>query len=155
MTFRLKKLLFILFALSQPSLVLADQILVIANKQTLVSKLNQKRLADIYKRKVLINEEGKRWLPLNMGSDHPLRRAFSKKLFNRLPEQMESYWNIQYFKGITPPYTVFSEEAMLEFVINTPGAIGYILPCHLNSKVQVILKLSVKMPLHPGCDQAP
>ncbi len=46
---------------------------------------------------------------------------------------------------------VSSEEAMLRFVANTPNAIGYILACHADERVQVILKLNVSETFEPSC----
>lgn len=119
----------------------ADDILVIVANDSPVQKLTLRQLANIYQRKTLINHQGVRWAPLNLGADHPIRREFSQQLFKQWPEDMESYWNIQYFKGITPPYVVSSPEAMLRFVISTPGTIGYILPCHQSPLVRVVLTL--------------
>jgi hypothetical protein len=64
---------------------------------------------------------------------------------------MEAYWNAQYFQGITPPYVVTSEAAMLRFITSTLGAIGYILPCHLDDSVQVVFKLKVQSPVEKNC----
>jgi hypothetical protein len=64
---------------------------------------------------------------------------------------MEAFWNIQYFKGINPPYVVSSEEAVLRFVSSTPGAIAYINPCHLDSRVRVLIKLSIRENIHHYC----
>lgn len=64
---------------------------------------------------------------------------------------MEAYWNTQYFQGISPPYVVASEAAMLRFIASTFGAIGYILPCHLDASVQVVFKLKVQSPVEKNC----
>lgn len=149
MTARLLKLLLVA-ALSLSS-VSADEILVITQPQTTLKDLSIKRLENIFLRKTLLNDSGTRWIPLNLSPEHPLRQAFSQSLFKKRPEALESYWNEQYFQGITPPYVVASEEAMLRFVTSTPGAIGYILPCHLDARVQVVFKLATSTPVEHYC----
>ncbi|MDP2901914.1 MAG: hypothetical protein Q8N96_02230 [Methylovulum sp.] len=113
-----------------------------------------KRLENVFLRKTLLNDSGTRWIPLNLSPEHPLRQAFSLSLFKKRPEALEVYWNEQYFQGITPPYVVASEEAMLRFVTSTPGAIGYILPCHLDARVQVVFKLTATTPVEQYCNQS-
>lgn len=112
-----------------------------------------KRLENIFLRKTLLNGSGTRWIPLNLSPEHPVRQAFSQSLLKKRPEELESYWNEQYFQGITPPYVVASEEAMLRFVTSTPGAIGYILPCHLDARVQVVFKLATTDPVEQQCKE--
>ena len=131
--------------------VLADEILVIAGHVTPFEEISMKRLENIFLRKTLLSDSGLRWIPLNLEPDHPVRIAFSDHLYKRSSKELESYWNEQYFQGVTPPYVVASEEAMLRFVNTTPGAIGYILPCHLDNRVQVILRIKVPESLEKNC----
>jgi hypothetical protein len=110
-----------------------------------------KRVENIFLKKTLVNAQGTRWIPLNLNPDHPLRQAFSQTVFKQKPEDMEIYWNDQYFQGISPPYVVNSEEAVLRFIASTHGAIGYILPCHLDARVQVVIKIKVQNPVEKHC----
>ncbi len=142
--------LFILLLLSV-SPVLADEILVVTGLQVEAKELTIKQLENIFLKKTLLNSQGTRWIPLNLNPDHPLRQAFSQSLFKQHPEDMEAYWNKQYFQGISPPYVVASEAAMLRFIASTLGAIGYILPCHLDASVQVVFKLKVTSPVEKNC----
>lgn len=93
----------------------------------------------LYKRKKLFWADGTKAQPLNMPASHPLRRSFSQAVLNHSPEELEKYWNDQYFQGISPPYVLASEEAMLRFVSETPGAVGYISLCSVDSRVKVAL----------------
>jgi ABC-type phosphate transport system substrate-binding protein len=121
--------------------LVADEFLVVVAKNLIITQMNKQEVERIFRRKTRINKQGKRWVPVNLEINNPLRQAFSKKLFKQSPEAMEAFWNVQYFKGISPPYVVSSEEAVLRFVASTPGAIGYISACHLDSRVHVVLKL--------------
>jgi hypothetical protein len=131
--------------------VVADEILVVTRQDLVTNEVTMKRLENIFLRKTLMNAAGIQWVPLNLSANHPVRLAFSQQLFKKRPEDLESYWNSQYYQGITPPYVVASEEAMLRFIASTPGAIGYILPCHLDDRVQVIFKLNVPETIQDGC----
>ncbi len=142
---------FLVSVLVFPALCQAEKLLVIVSKDTGVRALSLPQLARIYSRKVLIGADGVPWAPLNLPANHPLRRAFSQAIFKRLPEDMENYWNIQYFKGILPPYVVASEKAMRQYVASTPGAVGYIRPCHLGSGVKVVATLTFSSDLELAC----
>jgi hypothetical protein len=141
---------FILLLLSV-SPTLADEILVVTGLQVDVKDMTMKQVENIFLKKTLVNSQGTRWIPLNLNPDHPIRQAFSQTLFKQRPEEMEAYWNDQYFQGISPPYVVNSEEAMTRFIASTNGAIGYILPCHFDSRVQIVIKIKVQNPIEKNC----
>ncbi|MDD5271194.1 MAG: hypothetical protein PHU14_00615 [Methylovulum sp.] len=129
----------------------ADDIVVITSPDTPFKDPTPKRLENIFLRRILLGESGANWIPLNLNSDDPIRHAFSETLLKRRPEALEAYWNEQYFNGIAPPYVVASAEAMIRFVAGTRGAIGYILPCHLDGRVQVVFKVPTKYELKGYC----
>ena len=137
-------ILSIFITLSVPSPILAAELLIITGKETSEKKYFKKKIANIFLREQLINQQGKRWIPVNLGSHHPLRKIFSERLLDQYPEELENYWNIKYFQGISPPYVVNSQEAMLRFVTTTPNAIGYISSCFKNNHVKVIFRIAIK-----------
>ncbi len=134
----------ILLFLGMPTTSISREILVITGKDSQGIYLDKKNIVNIFLRKQLINQKGKRWIPVNLSTSHPLRRAFSETLFEQQPEEMDNYWNIKYFHGISPPYVVDSQQAMLSFVTSTPNAIGYISPCFVNDDITIIFKLMLK-----------
>lgn len=129
-----------------PFASIADEIVVITARDSPISSLTIKAIRRIYRKETLIDGNGTKWVPVNLSTDHRIRQAFSLDLFNKRPEEMELYWNAQYFKGILPPHVVDSQEAMVSFVANTPGAIGYIAPCHLNDRIKIVARLEIKSP---------
>ncbi len=129
----------------------AGKLYVIIDDDSPIKRLTRQQLAHIYLKKIQIDDRGVRWTPLNLEAASRFRRAFSRALFKQLPEEMEGYWNIQYFQGISPPYVVGSEEAMVSFVTTTPGAIGYIPPCKRDKRVKVVLTLTVNAPTRNAC----
>lgn len=98
----------------------------------------EKDIALIYKRKMLFWENGGRIYPVNLSSDNQLRRDFSMGVLKSLPEAQTQYWNNLYYHGISPPHVLASQEAVLRFVSETTGAIGYVSACVVDNRVKVI-----------------
>jgi ABC-type phosphate transport system substrate-binding protein len=96
-------------------------------------------VALIYRRKKLFWADGTKVNPVNLASADPLRRDFSEAVLGASPEDLQAYWNNLYFHGVSPPFVLSSEEAVLRFVAQTPGAIGYVSYCHVDSRVKVAL----------------
>lgn len=99
-------------------------------------------LALVYRRQRLLWEGGARMQPVNLPPEHPLRRAFSLRVLNASPKALGQYWSSMYFHGISPPHVLASEEAVLRFVAETPGAIGYVSACKADARVKPVLWLA-------------
>ena len=102
---------------------------------------DQAVLADIYRGRIVVDDQGQAYVPVNLPAWHGLRRAFSRGLFASDPEDLEQYWNEQYFHGVSPPFVVESTEAVVRFVSATAGAIGYVLDCEADSRVKIVMRL--------------
>ncbi len=96
-------------------------------------------LSLIYWRKKIYWRDGVRVHPVNLQAQHPLRLYFSKVVLGSLPNEQADYWNGLYFHGITPPYSVQSEEAVIRYVAVTKGAIGYIDACKVDKRIKAVL----------------
>jgi ABC-type phosphate transport system substrate-binding protein len=105
--------------------------------------LDRSNLQDIFLKRIRVDDARAALVPLNLSPTHPIRMAFSLSLWGERPEAMQRYWTERYFHGISPPYSVDSQESMLRFVANTPGAIGYVLTCRVDSRVHVAAKLAI------------
>lgn len=100
-------------------------------------------LANIFRRTRMRDEHGNSIIPVNLPVTDPARRAFSAAVFAAPPESMQRYWNEQYFRGVSPPYVLASPAAVVRFVISTPGAVGYVPDCGVETGLQVLLYLPV------------
>lgn len=125
----------------------------LANEAFSISELNL-----IYWRKQLYWPKGQRIKPVNLRPEHPLRQQFSQTVLGSLPKKQIDYWNGQYFNGILPPYSVNSEEAVLRYVAQTSGAIGYVDACHVDSRVKAVMwieqdQISTQAPDNLDCPQ--
>jgi hypothetical protein len=96
-------------------------------------------LALIFKRKKLSWDDGTRIQPVNLPADHPARRQFSQRILKSPPEAQAQYWNTMYYHGVFPPHVVASPEAVLRFVAETPGAIGYVPACKADARIKPVL----------------
>lgn len=104
-----------------------------------IRQLSTRELSLIYWRKKQYWQDGVRIHPANLHAEHPLRLYFSKIVLGNLPNEQTDYWNGLYFHGITPPYSVQSEEAVIRYVAKTKGAIGYIDACKLDERVKPVM----------------
>lgn len=115
-------------------------VIVSSNSETaVIQQLASRELSLIFLRKKQFWQGGTRIHPVNLHAEHPLRLYFSKTVLGNLPNEQADYWNGLYFHGITPPYSVQSEEAVLRYVATTKGAIGYADACKLDERVKPVL----------------
>lgn len=120
------------------------QIAVIAFKGTHLPEIDSNILRSIYLKKIFLDPKGHAYIPVNLTSADKLRRIFVRGIIHMDELQLENYWNRQYFQGISPPYVLGSQTAVVEFVAKTPGAIGYVQPCYVTPQVDVVLLLTLK-----------
>lgn len=85
----------------------------------------------IYWRKKTYWANSQRMHPVNLPPTHPLRLQFSNIVLGSPPSTQIDYWNGLYFHGTSPPHVVNSTEAMMRYVQETDGAIGYVNACQL------------------------
>lgn len=109
-----------------------------------IHQTESNELSLIFWRKKLYWADGKRIQTLNYAANNPLRLQFSLSILKSAPETQTDYWNGLYFHGISPPHVVSSQEAMLRYVADTPGAIGYIDACKLDDRVKPLAWISAE-----------
>lgn len=117
----------------------AESMAVIIGRAQPSKGIDSVELSLIYWRKKLYWPDGKRIQPVNLSADSSLRRQFSLSILASPPETQTDYWNDLYFHGTSPPHVINSQEAMLRFVAETPGAIGYINACRVDNRVKAVL----------------
>ena len=120
----------------------ADEPIAVIVSPSHTKLLKKEDLSLIFKRKKLFWSDGSKIQPVNLPTSNPYRNSFSQAVLAASPEDLEEYWNDMYFHGISPPYVVLSEEAVMRFVIETPGAIGYVPFCSVNNRVAIALVIT-------------
>jgi ABC-type phosphate transport system substrate-binding protein len=118
-------------------------IVVASNQNVDELKLAPNQLSLIYWRKQLYWPKGLRIKPVNLSTEHSLRLQFSQAILGSAPIAQIDYWNGQYFNGVLPPYSVNSEEAVLRYVAQTKGAIGYVDACAIDERVNSLFWITL------------
>ena len=119
----LMTLLFIL-----PMAVFSDAagLKIIANPGAQTLELKKKDIRDIYTGVTKIWEtDGKVIIAILEGSE--LHKQFLEEYVNKTPIQFRNYWREKVFTGEgESPKSFKTEKDLIDFVVNTKGAIGYI-----------------------------
>ena len=65
--------------------------------------------------------------PVDLDSNSPIRRDFSRNVHGRSVSSIKNYWQRQIFSGrAVPPPEVPSDSAVISHVSSHPGGIGYV-----------------------------
>jgi ABC-type phosphate transport system substrate-binding protein len=99
------------------------------------------QLAQIYLKKRRFWKNGERIVPVNRDSGSAERASFVRSVFGEEARHLSMYWNQQYFRGVLPPATLASDEAVVRFVASEPLAIGYVRPGAEDDSVRVVLRI--------------
>lgn len=105
------------------------------------ARLTPTELAQIYLKTRRFWENGERIVPVNRNSGSEARETFVHAVFGENAGQLVFYWNQQYFRGVLPPATLASDEAVRRFVAGEPLAIGYVHPGAVDPSVKAVLRL--------------
>lgn len=133
--------LLLTFGILWASLSEAGGLLVIASPQVPVEAISIKQLADIYALKKTRWSDQTQVVPVNREATGIERENFSEKVFSLSPQELSDFWNKLRFQGKQPPVIQSSDMAVLAFVRNIPGAIGYISANSQPTGVKVLLRL--------------
>lgn len=116
----------------------AGEIAIIANPNVTVETLARGTIAEIYlnTKTRWENDEKIRVVMLKTGATHEI---FVRDILKTTTEHLTRLWKKVVFTGAgTPPKIVKEETGMVEFVAETPGAIGYIDAATPHEGVKVI-----------------
>jgi ABC-type phosphate transport system substrate-binding protein len=104
--------------------------------------LGVEEVAQIYLRQRRFWDDGEPIIPVNRDAESAERRLFTRLVFRGEARRLATYWNRQYFRGVLPPATLASDEAVKRFVASERKAIGYIAPASVDDSVRVVLHLT-------------
>lgn len=120
----------------------AAQIAVIAHPSVNIDTLDKGRLYDIYRGEVRSWKDGTKIRVLDLGEKGETRDSFYDYLGKR-PSRMKSIWMRQLLTGEGgPPEEAESEDDMIEKIVSTPGAIGYVDNAKVDDRVKRLLIIS-------------
>ncbi len=115
------------------------ELYIIANKElSTINKLTKEEISAIYLLKKKHWDDGEEIIPINLPVQSNAREHFSQQIFDSSPEKLGTYWDQMLFKGINPPITQNSEQAVELFVGRMKGAIGYVETKPQSTQVKIL-----------------
>ena len=100
---------------------------VVVNVANTVTEIDVGDLSRIFLKQTASWPDGSETMPVEIAPDTELRKEFSEAVHGRTAAAIKSYWQRQIFSGKgTPPIEFSSEEDLLFFVSEIPGAVGYV-----------------------------
>ncbi|MDJ0839850.1 MAG: substrate-binding domain-containing protein [Acidobacteriota bacterium] len=89
--------------------------------------ITKKELKNIFLKRMAKWPHGEPIIPVDLSLDSSVRKAFTRDIHKRSTTSINAYWQKRLFSGKgVPPSTFREETAVLDYVKNNPGAIGYI-----------------------------
>lgn len=137
----MRRLILLGCLLCLPPAATAD-IYVITNKALSINALSKDEIAAIYLLKKKHWQDDEPMVPINLPAQSEARNLFTEQIFNSTPEKLGGYWDKMLFKGITPPLTQSSEQAVMLFVERVKGAIGYVETKPDNPNLKIVYKIA-------------
>lgn len=115
----------------------AGEYVVVTSRQSPIDTLSEKKLRDIFLKKRQF-VDGIQVLPINLSPTDPIRIAFEERVLQMDRESLSEHWVVRHYQGIKPPIVQRSERGVQAFVINQPGALGYLKKEMLDGGMKVL-----------------
>lgn len=117
-----------------------DRMAVIVHADRVV-ELDLEAVAQIYLKRRRYWTGGDPIVPVNREAGSPARDQFTRAVLRLGVTQLGLYWNREYFRGVLPPATLASDEAIRRYVARDRRAIGYVDARLIDDSVRVVLYL--------------
>lgn len=99
---------------------------VVANLQVKGSQISRAALTQIFLKQAPRYADGVLAQPVDQSVKSPVRTAFSSRILGQPVIEVQVYWHRKMSQGVTPPPVRASDDEVLVYVAQTPGAIGYV-----------------------------
>jgi ABC-type phosphate transport system substrate-binding protein len=99
---------------------------IIVNPQVKGSQIPRTSLSSIFLGRVPRWSDGSEVHPVDQSLRSTLRVAFSNDVHQQGLMEIQVYWQREIARGRVPPPVKSSDDAVVEYVASTPGAIGYV-----------------------------
>lgn len=139
----IKKLLGLIFLLNLLPSFTAHGIEVVVNhaqdNKSLITSLSKYQLRQIYLMRQKYWPDGSPIIVYALPSDSALHQDFSKNILNMFPYQLDRVWSKLIYSGLGKgPIIIESEQALINALKTTQGAIGYVRNFVTEEKLYVI-----------------
>jgi len=109
-----------------PSAAAEQTFVVVVHPDVKGGEISRPILSAIFTRRAPNWEDGVACQPIDQSMSSPLRAAFSEAVLEIPVAGLRRLWQGKISEGIEPPPVKASDQAVLDFVKSTPGAIGYV-----------------------------
>lgn len=100
---------------------------VIVNEANFVTQVSTAELNRLFMKQTVRWTTGQAVTAVDLRADAPAREEFSRDVMGRSVSEIKAHWQTVIFSGRgIPPMEAPSEQAVVQFVRTTPGAIGYV-----------------------------
>ena len=114
-------------ALVIPPADAAESYKVIVHASNPAASLSREQLLRFFLKKATTWPSGKAVVPADQVKDSPVRQAFSRGVLNKTVAEVSAYWQQLFFAGrAVPPVEKPNDAAVVAFVADNEGAIGYV-----------------------------
>ncbi|MCL4818703.1 MAG: phosphate ABC transporter substrate-binding protein [Vicinamibacteria bacterium] len=100
---------------------------VVVHPQNTTPSLSRSELTRLFMKKITAWPDGKTVVPVDQERVAPVRQAFSSAVHMKDSDAVAAHWQVLVFSGRdTPPRTLRSDDEVVAFVRENPGAVGYV-----------------------------
>jgi hypothetical protein len=100
---------------------------IIVRSDNAITTVDRGFLRDVYLKKTIEWHDGSTIRPVDLAQSFPARERFTQDVLKKTSSQLKNYWNQQIFSGKNvPPPEASSAADMISYVLETPGAVGYL-----------------------------
>jgi ABC-type phosphate transport system substrate-binding protein len=100
---------------------------IIVNPANPVDAITEQQLSRLFLKKTSTWRDGTEVQPVDQLVDSDVRETFSQEIMGKPAAMVNHYWQQMIFAGRSlPPVTRLSDASVIEFVMENPGAIGYV-----------------------------
>jgi ABC-type phosphate transport system substrate-binding protein len=118
--------LVLLAGASEPSVGADTGVRVIVNPQVKGNQITRTALTKIFLKQAPSYGDGLAAQPVDQSVKSPVRSAFSNRVLGQALIEVQVYWQRRMSQGVAPPPVRTTDEEVVAFVAQTPGAIGYV-----------------------------
>lgn len=116
------------------------ELVVVMHADAGIKQLSASEVSHIFLDKRMLLPNGQRAIPVDQPKG-ALRDMFYEKFTGKKRAMISAYWAQRLFTGSgTPPAQMESPEAVVEYVVKTPNAIGYIDSAQITPALRVVAK---------------
>ncbi|MGE0372090.1 MAG: phosphate ABC transporter substrate-binding protein [Gammaproteobacteria bacterium] len=117
------------------------EVVVVGSPDIEVPALSENTVRNLYLGKTVQLDNGTRVEVIDLPSGNAVRDEFYEKVIGKDTTQVKAYWAKRIFTGKgSPPETKLDERAVIRWISEAPGRIGYVSAEAVNGSVRVLLR---------------